>query len=145
LRPSDLIAPHRLEMGTRLTTSQGRDLYQFWGDRIANALAADARETGAAVIVNLASQEYFPAARAEVTGLKVLNIHFREAKGGQSRVIGTFAKRARGRMARYAIDQRLTEPDGLRGFALDGYAFAATHSTASDWVFERAQPAPKRG
>lgn len=138
LRPLDRIQPYRLEMGTRLKTRRGSSLYDFWGDRISKALNADADGQTDPTLVNLASQEYFGAIDAKALKLPVVNIHFREEKDGESRIISFFAKKARGTMARYAIDQRIDRAEDLKAFDRDGYAFRAEPSTETDWIFTRS-------
>ena len=113
LRPLDRLQPYRLEMGTRLKTRRGSSLYDFWGDRISKALNADAEGHADPTLVNLASQEYFGAVDAKALKLPVVNIHFREEKDGESRIISFFAKKARGTMARYAIENRIDRAETL--------------------------------
>lgn len=137
LRPLDRIQPYRLEMGTRLKTRRGSSLYDFWGDRISKALNADAEGHSDPTLVNLASQEYFGAVDAKALKLPVVNIHFREEKDGESRIISFFAKKARGTMARYAIENRIDRAGDLKAFDRDGYGFQAGSSTDSDWIFTR--------
>jgi len=137
LRPLDRIQPYRLEMGTRLKTRRGSSLYDFWGDRISKALNADAEGHADPTLVNLASQEYFGAVDARALKLPVVNIHFREEKDGESRIISFFAKKARGTMARYAIENRIDRAGDLKAFDRDGYGFQAGSSTDSDWIFTR--------
>ena len=137
LRPLDRIQPYRLEMGTRLKTRRGSSLYDFWGDRISKALNADAEGHADPTLVNLASQEYFGAVDAKALKLPVVNIHFREEKDGESRIISFFAKKARGTMARYAIENRIERAEDLKAFDRDGYGFQASPSTENDWIFTR--------
>jgi cytoplasmic iron level regulating protein YaaA (DUF328/UPF0246 family) len=137
LRPLDRIQPYRLEMGTRLKTRRGSSLYDFWGDRISKALNTDAEEHSDPTLVNLASQEYFGAVDARALKLSVINIHFREEKDGESRIISFFAKKARGTMARYAIENRIDRAEDLKSFDRDGYGFQAGPSTDNDWIFTR--------
>lgn len=137
LRPLDRIQPYRLEMGTRLKTRRGSSLYDFWGDRISKALNADAEGHADPTLVNLASQEYFGAVDARALKLPVVNIHFREEKDGESRIISFFAKKARGTMARYAIENRIDRAEDLKAFDSDGYGFQASLSTDNDWIFTR--------
>lgn len=139
LRPLDAIEPYRLEMGVRLRTARGKSLYDFWGDRIARALDEAA---GEAPIVNLASQEYFTAARRPALKSRVITCHFREEKAGQSRIISVFAKRARGLMARYAIDRRIEDAQALKDFDLEGYSFRPERSGETDWTFARPAVTP---
>jgi cytoplasmic iron level regulating protein YaaA (DUF328/UPF0246 family) len=138
LRPLDVIQPYRLEMGTRLRTRRGASLYDFWGPRIAKTLDEAAEGAGEPVLVNLASQEYFGAVDRKALKLPVVSCHFRERKGEEpGKVISFYAKKARGLMARFAIDHRLDRAEGLKAFTVAGYAFDAAASTAEDWVFVR--------
>ena len=138
LRPLDVIQPYRLEMGTRLKTRRGRSLYDFWGARIATALNEAAEGASEPVLINLASQEYFGAVDREALTLPVVNCHFKEIKGGEpAKVISFYAKKARGLMARFAIDQRLDRAEGLKDFTVSGYRFDAVASGPEDWVFTR--------
>lgn len=143
LRPLDLMLPYRLEMGTRLPTPAGRTLYAWWGERITqslNALAAEREKTGAAaVLVNLASTEYFKSVQAAKLKARVITPVFEDWKNGRYKIISFYAKRARGRMVRYAIDQRLDAVEGLQGFDAEGYAFAPDASDEARWVFRRRQ------
>ena len=134
LKPLDLIQPYRLEMGTPLKTKKGTNLYQYWGIKISKAL----NEVGQGkTLVNLASQEYFKAVDQKTLKMPVISIHFKEHKDNRYQVVGFFAKQARGLMARYAILNRITDPEQLKGFAEEGYEFSAPLSTAQDWVFVR--------
>lgn len=137
LRPMDRIQPYRLEMGVRLHTERGERLYDFWGDRIAKAIAADARKLGDRTLVNCASTEYFTAARAEHTGLQVITPVFKELRGGKPKIISFAAKRARGMMARYIVKNRLKDPEALKHFTEDGYRHAPGLSHGHEWVFLR--------
>ena len=141
LRPLDLMQPYRLEMGSTLTTDRGRDLYQFWGDRITGMLNADLDTSpGPAVIVNLASNEYFRSVdRAELNG-RLITPKFLDSKdGGEPRMISFFAKRARGAMAGWVIRSRLKSVRGLRDFDGGGYAYSPDRSRADEPVFVRSQ------
>lgn len=137
LRPLDRIQPYRLEMGTRLKTRRGSSLYDFWGDRISKQLNADAEGQSDPGLVNLASQEYFGAVDARALKLPVVTPHFREEKDGESRIISFFAKKARGTMARFAIDERIETASDLKAFDRDGYRFQKAASTETDWIFTR--------
>ena len=137
LRPLDRMQPYRLEMGTALRNPRGKDLYAFWGDTITRHLEARLAGHETPVIVNLASQEYFKAVRRKSLHARVIECVFEDWKGGQYKVIGFFAKRARGLMARHAIDQRLVSPKGLETFALAGYRFDAAVSEPDRLVFRR--------
>ena len=137
LRPLDRMQPYRLEMGTRLANPHGASLYDYWGDRLALHLNKLARGEKAPVIVNLASQEYFRAADRPVLKPRVIDCQFEDWKNGEYKIISFFAKRARGLMARYAIQHRLETPEGLKGFNLDGYRLAPEASSPDRLVFRR--------
>ena len=137
LRPLDLIQPYRLEMGTRLGTSRGDNLYQFWGNRITEGIREALSDQKGAVLVNLASQEYFKVVRPETLDAPVITPVFKERKGGQYRVIGLFAKQARGMMTRHIIKNRLTTVDAITGFTDGGYRYSPEMSTETEWVFAR--------
>lgn len=122
LRPRDAIQPYRLEMGSRLKTRRGRTLYDFWGDRIARHLTREAQAVGAKVLVNCASQEYFGAVDEDALGLPVITPQFYEMKPGGPKIVSFYAKRARGAMARFICERRLTDPAALEAFDLGGYA-----------------------
>lgn len=137
LRPLDLMLPYRLEMGTRLPNPRGKDLYAFWGDLPATCLNAGFANDRRPVLVNLASDEYFKSVRRKVLQAEVIQPVFQDWKGGGYKVISFFAKRARGLMARYAAERRITRPEALLDFAVDGYAHDEAASTANEWVFRR--------
>ncbi|HEX6706564.1 MAG TPA: peroxide stress protein YaaA [Albitalea sp.] len=137
LRPFDRLQPYRLEMGTPLATAHGRNLYDFWGDTIAEHLNARVAADKTPVIVNLASQEYFRAADRRALAPRVIECVFEDWKGGRYKVISFFAKKARGLMARYAIRKRIATPRRLEGFDLEGYAFAPAASDPDRLVFRR--------
>jgi cytoplasmic iron level regulating protein YaaA (DUF328/UPF0246 family) len=141
LRPLDAIEPYRLEMGSRLATGRGRTLYEYWGDRIARALNAQAREIGTEVLVNCASQEYFGAVDRAALGLRVVTPVFMEEKAGTPKVISFYAKRARGAMARFVIQNRLSDPESLLDFDTGGYRHAPELSGPDRPVFLRDHPA----
>jgi cytoplasmic iron level regulating protein YaaA (DUF328/UPF0246 family) len=137
LRPLDRMQPYRLEMGTRLAGDHGASLYDYWGDRLALHLNKLARAEKAPVIVNLASQEYFRAADRKALKPRVVDCQFEDWKNGEYKIISFFAKRARGLMARYAIQQRLETPEALKNFNLDGYRLAPEMSSPDRLVFRR--------
>ncbi len=137
LRPLDRMQPYRLEMGTALVNPQGKNLYAFWGDTLAEELNATLAEDASPVIVNLASQEYFRAADRKVLKPRVIECVFEDWKNGKYKVISFFAKRARGLMLRHAISKRLTTPKGLEKFNAEGYRFSATDSQPDRLVFHR--------
>lgn len=138
LRPLDRIQPYRLEMGVRLHTKRGKSLYDFWGDRISKQINADLTGAAHPTVVNLASQEYFGAIDAKALKAPVVTPHFREEKDGSSKVISFYAKKARGAMTRFAIDERIEDPQALKAFDRDGYRFDKAASNETDWIFTRS-------
>ncbi|WP_374340611.1 peroxide stress protein YaaA [Azonexus sp.] len=137
LKPLDLIQPYRLEMGTRFANARGKDLYAFWGETLLDAINAELDAMARPVAVNLASEEYFKAAVGRKIRGELVQPVFEDWKGGRYKIISFYAKRARGLMTRYAVTRRLTAPEDLQGFDLDGYAFAPEASDARTWVFRR--------
>ncbi len=141
LRPLDRLQPYRLEMGTALQTSQGRDLYAYWSDTVAELLNERQAQDTAPVVVNLASIEYSRVALRKALRARVIDCVFEDWKDDRYKVISFFAKRARGLMARYAVEQRARRPLQLEAFAAEGYAFDAAVSAPNRLVFRRrAQP-----
>jgi len=140
LRPLDLIQPYRLEMGSRLENAKGKTLYAYWGSRLAKALDAQNAKVGGEVIVNCASSEYFGAVDLRALTSKVITPVFLEEKDGTAKTVGFFAKKARGAMARYMVEHRITDPKDLQGFDIGGYAFDKTQSEDTRWIFRRAYP-----
>jgi cytoplasmic iron level regulating protein YaaA (DUF328/UPF0246 family) len=138
LRPLDAIQPYRLEMGVRLKTRRGPDLYRFWKKSLAPAIATALAAHQDKTVVNLASQEYFASVDVEALARPVVACHFKEEEpDGTVRIISFHAKRARGGMARYAIDHRLERAEDLKAYDRDGYGFRPELSTETDWVFTR--------
>jgi len=142
LRPLDAIQPYRLEMGTRLKTRRGQSLYDFWGPRIAEALNAAAQGHKDRTLVNCASGEYFGAVDRKALKLPVISCRFLEEKDGEARIISFYAKKARGLMARHAIDNRIDRASDLRSFASEGYRFVPGLSSDEELTFARPQPPP---
>ncbi|RAK64294.1 peroxide stress protein YaaA [Phenylobacterium kunshanense] len=142
LRPLDAIQPYRLEMGVRIKTKRGQSLYDFWGPRIAEALNATAAGHKDRTLVNCASEEYFGAVDRAALKLPVISCRFLEEKDGEARIVSFYAKRARGMMARYAIDNRIGRAADLRGFDVDGYRFRPELSSDDTFTFSRPQPPP---
>ncbi len=140
LRPLDAIQPYRLEMGSRLKTRRGKSLYDYWGDTIAKALNRQGAAQGTDTLINCASQEYFGAADRKALTLRVITPSFMELKDDKPRIVSFFAKRARGAMARYIIENRLTDADEIKGFNSGGYRFDADLSEGDKWVFLRDYP-----
>jgi uncharacterized protein len=145
LRPLDKIQPYRLEMGVRLKTDRGSSLYDYWGDKPAKALNKAAEGHADHTLINLASHEYFGAVDARALKLPVVTCHFKEEKEGALQIVSFYAKRARGRMARFAIDNRIEQAEALKAFDLDDYSFRPALSSDRDWVFARPYREPVRG
>lgn len=143
LRPLDLIQPYRLEMGTRLKTERGKSLYDFWGTRLAEGLDARLADHDDPTIVNLASQEYFGAVPSKALVHPVLDVAFQDVSDGKARTISFYAKRARGAMTRWIIEQRVDRAEGLKDAVVDDYRYDAQASTPRKWVFRRPKPPPK--
>lgn len=143
LRPLDLILPHRLEMGTSFKNPRGKNLYQFWDDRITDLLRHDLAQHDHDVLINLASEEYFKSVNTRKLSSRIITPVFLDEKNGQFKVISFYAKTARGLMARYFIEQQPQQVEDLQGFNVAGYAFDQQLSSRDQWVFKRAQmPSP---
>ncbi|MDQ2076949.1 peroxide stress protein YaaA [Marinimicrobium sp. ABcell2] len=139
LQPLDLIQPYRLEMGTRLANPRGKDLYQFWGDRITQAINTQLSTFTSPVVINLASNEYFKSVRPRKLEAPVITPVFKDWKNGRYKIISFYAKKARGMMSAYLIKNRLTDAEALKDFGDGGYSYNGELSTATDWVFTRAE------
>jgi hypothetical protein len=137
LQPLDLMQAYRLEMGTKLANSRGNNLYQFWGDIITNELNKALTEQGDDVLINLASNEYFKSVKTKSLNATIITPAFRDWKNGQYKMISFFAKKARGLMARYIIENQLNDVEKLKDFDLAGYQFNSEFSQGNDWVFTR--------
>ena len=137
LRPLDLIQPYRLEMATKLKTPRGKNLYEFWGTRITEALKKDLIRHDDRVIMNLASNEYFKSVKRRQLDSRIVTPNFKETRHGTYKSIGAFAKKARGLMASYIIRNRLTDIEDVKSFDTEGYRFDAKLSSDGDWVFTR--------
>ena len=143
LRPLDLIQPYRLEMGVNFRAPGGGDLYDFWNGSLAEAVNEAVKGHKDPSVINLASNEYFKAIDRKALAVPVITPVFKEVKDGEARVLGMFAKQARGAMARFMITERVETADGLKKFTGAGYAFQPHLSDAATWVFTRPQPAKK--
>lgn len=137
LRPLDLMQAYRLEMGTGLKNSRGTDLYAFWGEKITNELNKDLKKTGDGILINLASSEYFKSVNGDTLKASVITPDFREKKNGRYRFFSFYGKKARGLMSRYIIKNRLTDPEDIKSFNLEGYRYNKGLSSADKWVFSR--------
>lgn len=134
LKPLDLMQPYRLEMGTALKVNKHNNLYEFWGDSLTKALKA---ELNGEILLNLASQEYFKAIKPKLLKSSVITPEFKDFHNGELKMISFFAKKARGSMVRYIIDNQIDAVDDVRGFDREGYAFDKNLSTEKKWVFTR--------
>lgn len=137
LRPLDLIQAYRLEMKTPLKNPRGKDLYTFWGSRLTDTLNRHLQEEKTDTIINLASQEYFSAIQPKALKGKLITVHFKERKDGKLKVIGLFAKRARGMMARYIVEHNIRDAGALTAFSEADYSFQPELSTDAEFVFAR--------
>lgn len=133
LRPFDLMQAYRLEMGTKFATKRGKNLYEFWGDKITEEINAREKDT----LLNLASNEYFKAVNKKTLRANLITPVFKDEKNGVLKVISFFAKKARGMMARYIIQNHITNVEEIKNFNLGGYAFNQSLSTDKEWVFTR--------
>ncbi|NHK28966.1 peroxide stress protein YaaA [Parvularcula flava] len=143
LRPLDVIQPYRLEMGTKLANPRGENLYDFWGEKIAKEINKALKGQQNQFVLNLASNEYFKAVDTAALKAPVITPQFKEEKDGQSRMLMFYAKRARGMMAKWAIENRVDTVEGLKDFNVDGYTFRKSGSDDNTWLFARPQPEPK--
>ena len=137
LRPQDGIQPYRLEMGSRLKTRRGSTLYAYWGETLAKHLNAAAEEAGSSVLLNCASQEYFGAVDQKRLSLPVISPVFLEERNGQAKTVSFFAKRARGALARFVVERRISDPEGLLEFDTGGYRYDPDRSDPQSPVFVR--------
>lgn len=137
LRPLDLIQPYRLEMGTRLVNARGKDLYGFWGSVLTDAINTALGQSSVPVVINLASEEYFKAVQSRKHQGRVIQPVFEDWKDGRYRVISFHAKRARGLMTRFCVENQIETPEPLQDFSAEGYAFAPACSDEDRWVFRR--------
>lgn len=137
LRPLDLMQPYRLEMGLKFANNGGDNLYQFWGDDITQSLNKQLHKLGNPILINLASNEYFKSVKKRELQADIITPVFKDLKNGKYKVISFFAKKARGQMARFIIDQSLNEPEGMKKFKADGYRYSKAASTAREMVFTR--------
>lgn len=144
LRPLDAIQPYRLEMGSRLKNPRGANLYEFWGAAIAGEIDNALKNHPDPTLVNLASNEYFSAVDAKSLKAPVVTPIFKEEKDGKLRQLQFFAKRARGLMARWAMENRIENAEALKRFKVDGYAFRTEGSDETTWLFARPQPPLKK-
>lgn len=141
LRPLDLMMPYRLEMGIKLANARGHNLYEFWEDRITNLINQDLEQSGSKVLVNIASDEYYKSVKEAKIQAEIIKPVFLDQKNGQYKVISFYAKKARGLMARYIIQNQLDKLEDLKSFNTDGYYFDAESSLKGELVFKRDEQA----
>ncbi|MDO6445588.1 peroxide stress protein YaaA [Colwellia sp. 1_MG-2023] len=139
LKPLDLMQAYRLEMGTKLSNERGANLYQFWGELITEKLNQAIAEQGDNILINLASTEYFKAVKKKSLQADLITPAFKDWKNGQYKMISFFAKKARGLMARYIIENKVNSLEGLKGFSVAGYRYNEDLSKGNDWVFTRKE------
>ncbi len=140
LRPLDLMQPYRLEMGTKLENTKGKNLYEFWGERLTESLNQCLAENKTDTLLNLASNEYFKAVKPKQLAGTLINVDFKDLKNGQYKIISFYAKKARGIMARYVIQHKIEAVDDLKNFSEQGYYYSAEQSKPNHLVFLRDQP-----
>ena len=137
LKPLDLMRPYRLEMGTSLSNERGKNLYEFWGTLITEAINAQLVEQGDDVLINLASNEYFKSVKPKQVAGRIITPQFKEKKNGQYKMIGVYAKKARGLLSRFILLNRLRDPEDIKAFDVDDYVFNPALSSGDNWVFSR--------
>lgn len=137
LKPMDLIQAYRLEMGTKFVNKRGKDLYSFWQPLVTAEVKKRLEEQETPVLINLASKEYFKAINLKALNKPVITPVFKDWKNGQYKIISFYAKKARGLMARFILDNKIDQPDNLKKFNLEGYSFNSTMSEGDNWVFTR--------
>ena len=141
LRPLDLMMPYRLEMGTKLNNARGHNLYAFWGEQITQLINQDLQNSNASVLLNLASDEYYKSVKPSQIKAEIIKPVFLDQKNGQYKVISFYAKKARGLMARYMIENKVKKVEDLKAFQTDGYYFDADSSLQGELVFKRDEQA----
>ncbi|MDM3870426.1 peroxide stress protein YaaA [Porticoccus sp. W117] len=140
LKPLDLIQPYRLEMGTKFANQGGKNLYEFWGDALTDALNQELASEKKPVLINLASNEYFKAVNTKSLNAEIITPAFKDFKNGQYKMISFYAKKARGLMSAYIIKNRLKNPEEIKGFDTAGYYYSPEQSKGNTWVFLRDEP-----
>ncbi len=139
LKPLDLMQAYRLEMGRKVDNPRGKNLYEFWGELITEALNKQLQQLGSNYLINLASSEYFKSVKPKVLKGEVITPEFKDWKNGQYKMMGVYAKKARGQLSRYVIQNKLTEPEAMKAFNVDGYRYNDELSTEIKYVFTRKQ------
>jgi len=139
LRPLDLMQPYRLEMGTKLKTDEGKNLYEFWGADITDGINKQLKKIKSDILINLASNEYFKSVKPKELNAEIITPAFKEFKNGDYKMIGIYAKKARGLLSRYIIQNKLNDPEDIKSFSEEGYKFNKKLSKDNNWVFTRKQ------
>ncbi len=139
LRPLDLMQPYRLEMGRKVDTERGKNLYEFWGSEITEGLNQQLKKLKSPYLINLASNEYFKAVKPKLLDGEIITPEFKDWKNGQYKMMGVYAKKARGQLSRFVIQNQLSEPEAMKEFNVDGYSFNEEMSSGNRWVFTRRQ------
>jgi cytoplasmic iron level regulating protein YaaA (DUF328/UPF0246 family) len=137
LRPLDLMQAYRLEMGRKIDTERGKNLYEFWGSIITEGLNRQLENLDSKILVNLASNEYFKSVKRKELNAEIITPEFKDYKNGVYKMMGVYAKKARGQLSRYVIENQITDPEGMKDFAVDGYAYNPEMSSGNTWVFTR--------
>ncbi len=139
LRPLDLMQPYRLEMGRKVDTARGKNLYEFWGGKITEGLNRQMKSLKSPYLINLASSEYFKSVKPKLLDGEIITPEFKDWKNGQYKMMGVYAKKARGQLSRFVIQNQLTDPDQIKAFDVDGYRFNEALTSGNKWVFTRRQ------
>lgn len=139
LRPLDLMQPYRLEMGRKIETDRGKNLYEFWGSIITDGLNQQLKKLKSQYLINLASNEYFKSVKAKQLSAEIITPVFKDYKNGEYKMLGVYAKKARGMLSRFIIQNQLTDPEAMKAFAEEGYRFNKSLSKGNTWVFTRKQ------
>ncbi len=137
LRPLDLMQPYRLEMGRKIDNERGKNLYEFWRDTVTEGINAQLKKTGSRFLINLASNEYFKVIKTKNLNAELITPAFKDYKNGQYKMLGVYAKKARGQLSRFVIKNQLTDPEELKNFNVDGYQFNEELTEGNTWVFTR--------
>ena len=137
LRPLDLMQPYRMEMGRKIDTERGKNLYEFWGGQITEGINVQLKKLKSPYLINLASNEYFKAVKPKLLDGEIITPEFKDWKNGQYKMMGVYAKKARGQLSRFVIQNQITEPEAMKEFNVDGYGFNEEMSSGNKWVFTR--------
>lgn len=137
LRPLDLMQPYRLEMGRKVDSERGKNLYEFWGSKITEGINRQLKKLKTPYLINLASNEYFKSVKPKQLDGEIITPEFKDWKNGQYKMMGVYAKKARGQLSRFVIQNKLTDPEAMKAFNVDGYAFNEKMSSGNKWVFTR--------